>query len=157
MEEKYYGIVRWMAEDLTGIAEEKGVQMSREEAEAWWQKHERAFKESLTAVGNEILEDMLVDDDVIADRLAKVVPATYMLEWDDGKETHHIETPCQVNLETKRVFDIEDYPDIDWTMICDESIRFVENGENQIEDVYSPTACTELDIIPGEVYYRDFD
>ncbi len=157
MKEKYYAVVRWMPEDIMAIAEEKGISMTRDEAEHWFEEHENDIKQTLTQVGNEMLSDMLVGDDVVSLRLTKVVPATYTLTWDDGKETHHIESPCQVNLETKRVFDIEDYPDIDWTMISDESIRFIENSEVQIEDVYSPSACAELDMIPGEVYYRDFD
>ena len=64
MKEKYYAVIRWSAEDIMGIAEDKGIEVSREEAEAWWQKHEKEFKESLTSVGNEMLEDMLSDESI---------------------------------------------------------------------------------------------
>ena len=158
MKEKYYAVVRWMPEDIMAIAEGKGISMTREEAERWFKDHENGIKQTLTEIGNEMLSDLLVEEyDYFPHRLSRVVSATYELTWDDDIGEHHIETPCKVNLETKKVFDIKNYPKIDWTEISLEQIRFIKDGHEHLEDVYGPHARAELDVVPGEVYYREFD
>lgn len=158
MKEKYYAVVRWMPEDIMAIAEGKGISMTREEAERWFKDHENGIKQTLTEIGNEMLSDLLVEEyDYFSHRLSRVVSATYELTWEDNAGEHHIETPCKVNLDTKQVFDIKNCPKINWTEISLEQIRFVENEHERVEDVYGPHACAELDVAPGEVYYREFE
>lgn len=158
MREKYYAVVRWMPEDIMAIAEGRGISMTREEAEHWFEEHENGIKQALTEFGNEMLSDSLVGEyDYISHHLARVVSATYELTWDDDTGEHHIETPCKVNLDTRQVFDIKNCPKINWTEISLEQIRFVENEHERVEDVYGPHACAELDVAPGEVYYREFE
>lgn len=57
--ERWYGITRWAIEDVQAQAAEQGIQMSDEEAAAWWAEHESAFKNLMVAHGNEVLSDML--------------------------------------------------------------------------------------------------
>ena len=45
--EKWYGIVRWCAEDVIAAAKQNGVTLTEAQAEKWLEKNERWFKEML--------------------------------------------------------------------------------------------------------------
>ena len=52
---RWYGIVRWCAEDVIAAAEQNGITITEAQAEKWLEKNERWFKEMLTEYGNEVL------------------------------------------------------------------------------------------------------
>lgn len=52
---RWYGVVRWCAEDVIAAAERNGVSLTEEQAEKWLKKNERWFKDVLTEYGNEVL------------------------------------------------------------------------------------------------------
>lgn len=54
---KWFAVTRWTAEDVVAIAEERGVTMTVEQAEAWWAKNEIWFQNLLVERGNEILSE----------------------------------------------------------------------------------------------------
>lgn len=53
----WYAEVRWHVDDIIGIAAEKGIVVTPEQAHRWWLEHERAFTEQLIQTGNEILAE----------------------------------------------------------------------------------------------------
>lgn len=53
--EKWFGVVRWCAEDVIAAAERNGITLTEAQAEKWLEKNERWFKEMLTEYGNEVL------------------------------------------------------------------------------------------------------
>ena len=52
---RWYGVVRWCAEDVIAAAERNGITLTEAQAETWLEKNERWFKEMLTEYGNEVL------------------------------------------------------------------------------------------------------
>lgn len=52
---EYFAVTRWMVEDVQALRPE----WTKEQAASWWKTHERAFSETLTQYGNEILSNML--------------------------------------------------------------------------------------------------
>ena len=53
--EKWFGVVRWCAEDVIAAAERNGITLTEAQAEKWLEKNERWFKEMLPEYGNEVL------------------------------------------------------------------------------------------------------
>ncbi|NMB69755.1 hypothetical protein GYA27_00935 [candidate division WWE3 bacterium] len=56
--QEWYGIVRWHPEDVIAAAASNGVEMTFEQAVAWWEKNEQAFVDRMTEAGNDILSYM---------------------------------------------------------------------------------------------------
>lgn len=54
---KWFAATRWAAEDIIAIAEERGVTLTTEQAEAWWARNESWFQNLLVERGNEILSE----------------------------------------------------------------------------------------------------
>ncbi len=54
----WYGVVRWSTEDVIAAAAENGVKLTEEQADEWWKKNERSFKERMVELGNETLASM---------------------------------------------------------------------------------------------------
>ena len=51
----YYAETRWCIDDVIDAAKRKGIVLSQQQAELWWEKNENWFKDTLTEYGNEIL------------------------------------------------------------------------------------------------------
>ena len=51
----YYAETRWCIDDVIDTAKRKGIVLSQQQAELWWEKNENWFKDTLTEYGNEIL------------------------------------------------------------------------------------------------------
>lgn len=51
----YFAETRWCVDDVIDAAKRKGIVLSPQQAEQWWQKNEKWFKDTLTEYGNEIL------------------------------------------------------------------------------------------------------
>lgn len=51
----YYAETRWCIDDVIDAAKRKGIVLNPQQAEQWWQKNEKWFKDTLTEYGNEIL------------------------------------------------------------------------------------------------------
>ena len=45
----------WCTDDVIDAAKQKGIVLTPKQAEPWWQKNEKWFKDTLTEYGNEIL------------------------------------------------------------------------------------------------------
>ncbi len=54
-EQSWYAITRWCSDDVIEAAKANGIEMTPQQAEQWWQKNEKWFKDTLTEYGNEIL------------------------------------------------------------------------------------------------------
>lgn len=52
---RWFGIVRWCAEDVISAAEMNGITLTKAQAEKWLKKNERWFQETLIEYGNEVL------------------------------------------------------------------------------------------------------
>ncbi len=55
---EWYGIVRWHPYDVISAASLNDVTLTFDQAVAWLEKNEEAFKNRMTELGNEVLEDM---------------------------------------------------------------------------------------------------
>lgn len=53
----WFAETRWSTDDIIGIAKEKGIALTLQQAERWWEKNESWFKNALVEYGNEILEN----------------------------------------------------------------------------------------------------
>lgn len=51
----YFAESRWTVDDVIDAAKRKGIVLSPQQAEQWWLKNEKWFKDTLTEYGNEIL------------------------------------------------------------------------------------------------------
>lgn len=51
----YFAETRWCVDDVIDAAKRKGIVLSPQQAEQWWLKNEKWFKDTLTEYGNEIL------------------------------------------------------------------------------------------------------
>lgn len=58
MAKEWYGIVRWHPDDVIEAAKNNGVEMTFEQAVAWWERNEEDFKARMTEMGNEVLSYM---------------------------------------------------------------------------------------------------
>lgn len=56
--EEWHATTRWHVEDVVGAASEQGVDLTEEEANAWFGQNERSFRELLVGAGNDILAEM---------------------------------------------------------------------------------------------------
>lgn len=55
VDQYWFAETRWCTDDIIGIAKEKGIVLTPKQAELWWEKNEKRFKDTLTEYGNEIL------------------------------------------------------------------------------------------------------
>lgn len=53
----WFAETRWCIDDIIGIAKDNGIEMTPQQAEQWWKKNEKSFRESLIAFGNQMLAD----------------------------------------------------------------------------------------------------
>lgn len=60
--QQWFATTRWCAEDVMSVAEERGIQMTEEQAIAWWRRNEQRFQNLLVERGNELLADMDFDE-----------------------------------------------------------------------------------------------
>ena len=51
----YYAVTRWTTDDVIGVAKEQDVEVTEEQAAAWWEKNQKWFEDRLVETGNEIL------------------------------------------------------------------------------------------------------
>lgn len=51
----WFAETRWCTDDVIEIAKQKGIVLTPQQAESWWKKNEKRFKDVLTEYGNEIL------------------------------------------------------------------------------------------------------
>lgn len=51
----WFAETRWCTDDIIDIAKDNGIEMTPQQAEQWWKKNEKWFKDTLTEYGNEIL------------------------------------------------------------------------------------------------------
>lgn len=51
----WFAETRWCTDDVIEIAKQKGIVLTPQQAESWWKKNEKRFKDVLIEYGNEIL------------------------------------------------------------------------------------------------------
>lgn len=51
----WFAETRWCIDDVIDAAKKKGTVLTPQQAESWWKKNEKRFKDTLTEYGNEIL------------------------------------------------------------------------------------------------------
>ena len=51
----WFAETRWCIDDVIDAAKKKGIVLTSQQAESWWKKNEKWFKDTLTEYGNEIL------------------------------------------------------------------------------------------------------
>jgi hypothetical protein len=51
----WFAETRWCIDDVIDAAKKKGIVLTPQQAESWWKKNEKRFKDTLTEYGNEIL------------------------------------------------------------------------------------------------------
>lgn len=51
----WFAETRWCIDDVIDAAKKKGIVLTPQQAESWWKKNEKWFKDTLTEYGNEIL------------------------------------------------------------------------------------------------------
>jgi hypothetical protein len=51
----WFAETRWCTDDVIEAAKQKGIVLTPKQAELWWQKNEKWFKDTLVEYGNEIL------------------------------------------------------------------------------------------------------
>ena len=51
----WFAETRWCIDDVIDAAKRKGIVLSPQQAEQWWLKNEKWFKDTLTEYGNEII------------------------------------------------------------------------------------------------------
>lgn len=51
----WFAETRWCIDDVIDAAKKKGIVLTPQQAESWWEKNEKRFKDTLTEYGNEIL------------------------------------------------------------------------------------------------------
>lgn len=55
VDQYWFAPTRWCIDDVIDAAKRKGIVLSPQQAEQWWLKNEKWFKDTLTEYGNEIL------------------------------------------------------------------------------------------------------
>lgn len=55
VDQYWFAETRWCTDDVIEAAKQKGIVLNPQQAEQWWQKNEKWFKDTLTEYGNEIL------------------------------------------------------------------------------------------------------
>ena len=53
----YFAESRWTVDDVIDAAKENDIKLTPKQAEEWWTKNEKSFRESLIAFGNQMLAD----------------------------------------------------------------------------------------------------
>lgn len=51
----WFAETRWCIDDVVDAAKKKGIVLTPQQAESWWKKNEKRFKDTLIEYGNEIL------------------------------------------------------------------------------------------------------
>lgn len=57
VDQYYFAESRWTVEDAIDAAKENGIELTPKQAEEWWKKNEKYFRESLIAIGSQMLAD----------------------------------------------------------------------------------------------------
>lgn len=52
----------WCTDDVIDAAKQKGIVLTPKQAESWWEKNEKRFKDIIVEHGNEVLEDADFDE-----------------------------------------------------------------------------------------------
>lgn len=52
----------WCIDDVIDAAKKKGIVLTPQQAESWWEKNEKRFKDIIVEHGNEVLEDADFDE-----------------------------------------------------------------------------------------------
>lgn len=55
VDQYWFAPTRWCTDDVIDAAKRNGIVLTPQQAEQWWQKNEKWFKDTLTEYGNEIL------------------------------------------------------------------------------------------------------
>lgn len=58
----WFAETRWCIDDVIDAAKKKGIVLTPQQAELWWKKNEKRFKDTLTEYGNEILFNVNFDE-----------------------------------------------------------------------------------------------
>lgn len=58
----WFAETRWCIDDVIGAAKKKGIVLTPQQAESWWKKNEKRFKDIIVEHGNEVLEDADFDE-----------------------------------------------------------------------------------------------
>lgn len=54
----WFAETRWCIDDVIDAAKKKGIVLTPQQAESWWKKNEKRFKDTLTEYGNEMLSNV---------------------------------------------------------------------------------------------------
>lgn len=54
----WFAETRWCIDDVIDAAKKKGIVLTPQQAELWWKKNEKRFKDTLTEYGNDILSNV---------------------------------------------------------------------------------------------------
>lgn len=58
----WFAETRWCIDDVIDAAKKKGIVLTPQQAESWWKKNEKRFKNIIVEHGNEVLEDADFDE-----------------------------------------------------------------------------------------------
>lgn len=58
----WFAETRWCIDDVIDAAKKKGIVLTPQQAESWWKKNEKRFKDIIVEHGNEVLEDADFDE-----------------------------------------------------------------------------------------------
>ena len=58
----WFAETRWCIDDVIDAAKKKGIVLTPQQAESWWEKNEKRFKDIIVEHGNEGLEDAECDE-----------------------------------------------------------------------------------------------
>lgn len=58
----WFAETRWCIDDVIDAAKKKGIVLAPQQAESWWKKNEKRFKDIIVEHGNEVLEDADFDE-----------------------------------------------------------------------------------------------
>ena len=58
----WFAETRWCIDDVIDAAKKKGIVLTPQQAESWWKKNEKRFKNIIVERGNEVLEDADFDE-----------------------------------------------------------------------------------------------
>lgn len=58
----WFAETRWCIDDVIDAAKKKGIVLTPQQAESWWEKNEKRFKDIIVEHGNEVLEDADFDE-----------------------------------------------------------------------------------------------
>ena len=58
----WFAETRWCIDDVIDASKKKGIVLTPQQAESWWEKNEKRFKDIIVEHGNEVLEDADFDE-----------------------------------------------------------------------------------------------